>query len=225
MKLSKNLFTITWIFLTALMMADLYLIFFVAPEEKMQGIVQKIFYFHVSSAFSMYFGFGLAGLGAFLYLFKRKKWMDHLSIAGGSVGLVFCSMVLVSGPLWARPIWGTYWTWDPRLTTTLILWLMFVAVSFLREFYGSKPRGSFFASILTLVAMLDMPLVFLAIKLWRGIHPQVLGEEESMPTSMLVTFIVSNITFIALFVQLVWLKLKALKLEDSILQKGETYEQ
>lgn len=186
-----------------LLVLNFWLIFCYAPEEATQGVVQKIFYYHVSSAFCMYFGFLIAGLGALLYLLKKEDRYEALSEAGAEVGLLFCTMVLVSGPLWARPIWGTWWTWDPRLTTTLLVWLLFLAITFLRRFVGDQPRGKVATAVLTLFALLDLPLIFLAVKLWRGVHPSVLGKSESMPPSMRLTLIVSNITVMILFFALV----------------------
>lgn len=198
------------------MAVDLYLIFIYAPEEATQGIVQKIFYFHVSCAFAMYAGFGLAGLFALLYLFSRDVLWDCLSHAGQSVGLLFCSMVLVSGPLWAKPIWGTWWTWDPRLTTTLMVWLIFASILLLRRFFGNDPKGLMASAILTLFGMLDLPLIFLAVKLWRGIHPTVLGTKNNMPAEMKITLMVSNLTILFLFGLLYWMTSRLLITEEKI---------
>ncbi|MDO8519088.1 MAG: cytochrome c biogenesis protein CcsA [Deltaproteobacteria bacterium] len=201
--------------LFALLSADFYLIFVHAPVEATQGLVQKIFYFHVSSAFAMYAGFLLAGLFAILYLIKKEERWNRLSHAGVSVGLVFCSMVLASGPIWAKPIWGTWWTWDPRLTTTLLIWLIFVAVLLLRKFYGPDPRGKTFASVLTLFGLLDIPLIFFAVKLWRGIHPSVLGQESNMPGEMKLALIFTNVTILILFGVLYWVRYRTLKIEEA----------
>ena len=103
-----------------LLLAALYTIFVVAPVEQQMGIVQKIFYFHVPSAYAMYVGFGASALGSAMYLFRRGARWDALGVAGAEVGMLFCLIVLTTGPLWARKAWGVYWTWDPRLTTTLL---------------------------------------------------------------------------------------------------------
>lgn len=193
--------------------ASLYAVFVLAPEENIQGIVQKIFYYHVSSAFSMYLGFGVSGLGALLYLIYRDDFWDDVSHAGASVGLLFCSMVLVSGPLWARPIWGTWWTWDPRLTTTLMIWLIFVAVLLLRHSFDRGPRGQIFASVLTLIGLIDLPLIFFSVKIWRGIHPQVLGQENSMPGEMRLALVLSMLSLLLLAILLLMAKTKTLQLQ------------
>lgn len=198
-----------------LLAIDAWLIFGYAPVEAVQGPVQKIFYFHVSSAFCMYAGFLIAGLFSFLYLIKREERFDRLSHAGASVGLLFCTMVLMSGPIWARPIWGVWWTWDPRLTTTLMIWLIFVAVLMLRRYFGADPRGRLLASILTLFGMLDIPLIFFAVKLWRGVHPSVLGEEKSMPVEMRVALIFSNVTCLLLMALLIRARKRLLEVEEA----------
>lgn len=204
------------LFFFFLLAFDLYLIIFYAPEEAIQGKVQKIFYFHVSSAFAMYGGFSLAGLFALFYLVQREILWDALSRAGGSVGLLFCSMVLVSGPLWAKPIWGTWWTWDPRLTTTLMIWLIFASILLLRRFFGNTPKGRMATAILTLFGILDLPLIFLAVKLWRGIHPSVLGGGNNMPHEMRLTLIVSNLTVLFLFGLLYWVQVNFFLTEEKI---------
>lgn len=211
----KNIEKVLIVLLSGLIPLSIYLVFVHAPEEATQGLVQKIFYFHVSSAFAMYAGFGLSGVGAFLYLVKRNDFYDQASRAGMSTGLLFCTLVLLSGPIWARPIWGTFWTWDPRLTTTFVLFLLFLAVYFLRSYFGfENKKGRLIASILTLFACLDMPLVFLAVKLWRGIHPSVLGQEKNMPPEMLVALIVSNILFLVLFGVLFLQQLRINRIQD-----------
>ena len=117
---STTLWSLVLFTTLALFAVTLYLIFVVAPVEKQMGIVQKIFYFHVPSAYAMYLGFGASALGSAGYLIKRDAKWDALAVAGAEVGTLFCLIVLLTGPLWARKAWGVWWTWDPRLTTTLL---------------------------------------------------------------------------------------------------------
>lgn len=166
----------------------------------------------------MYAGFLLSGLFSFLYLIKRKADFDVYSEAGARVGLLFCTMVLLSGPIWAKPIWGAWWSWDPRLTTTLLIWLIFLSTLLLRKFYELDPKGKVFASVLTLFGLLDIPLIFFAVKLWRGIHPSVLGEESNMPSSMKLTLIVTNLTVMFFFGLLFVLESKILKSKNHLEQ-------
>ena len=214
--LTNKLVTLLPLVTLVMLLIDFYLIFIVAPEEAAQGLVQKIFYFHVSSAFAMYVCFLLAGLGAASYLWKKSIFFNALSHAGTSVGLVFCAMVLTSGPIWARPIWGAWWTWDPRLTTTLILFLAFFATLMLRHFYGTDPRGRTYAAVMTLFGVLDIPLIIFAVKLWRGIHPSVLGKENNMPLDMKQTLIFTILTVFSLMSSLLWLKTRQLIVQNKL---------
>lgn len=199
----------------ALIAVGLYLIFGYAPVESTQGAVQKIFYYHVSSAFAMYLGFVASGFCAFMYLIKGREAWDQRSQSYASVGLLFCTMVLLSGPIWARPIWGVWWTWDPRLTTTLMLWLIFATIQLVRHYFGNEARGRKMASLLTLMGLLDIPLIIFAVKLWRGVHPSVLGQENSMPAEMRVTLIANNVALLLLAVLFAELRYKALIHEGS----------
>lgn len=207
--------TLWFPYLTAgLLIVDFCLIFFYAPMEKHQGLAQKIFYFHVASAFSMYVCFLFSGIGAALYLWKKSSLFNAIAHAGASVGVLFCAMVLTSGPVWAKPIWGAFWTWDPRLTTTLILFLIFFAVLLLREFYGADLRGRVYAAVLTLFGLLDIPLIILSVKLWRGVHPAVLGEKDNMPLEMKITLFFTLITVFAFMSCLIRLKTRQVILKD-----------
>jgi heme exporter protein C len=203
----------------ALVLIGLALIFFYAPVESTQGVVQKIFYYHVSSAFAMYFGFIAAGFCSVLYLFKKDIKWDYYSQAYASVGVLFCSMVLMSGPLWARPVWGAWWSWDPRLTTTLILWLVFVTIHLLRGYFGDDQRGRKILSLLTLMGLVDIPLIVFAVKLWRGVHPSVLGQEQNMPPEMKITLIFNNVVLLVL----AWY-LASLRYKLSLMQEKESNE-
>lgn len=196
-----------------------YLIFFYAPLEANQGVVQKIFYFHVGSAFGMYLGFGLSSLFAIGYLVKRNISWDIHSHTGAKVGLVFASMVLLSGPLWAKPIWGTWWTWDPRLTTTLLIWLIFASTLLVRDFFYDQRKGKILAALITLFGLVDMPLIFLSVKLWRGIHPSVLGQKNSMPPEMRITLIFSILGIFALFALLYYFTYRIYFLEQNLKEK------
>lgn len=197
-----------------MLLVDFYLILVYVPEEKTQGLVQKIFYFHVSSAFATFAGFLLAGFFSILYLLKKNLRWDRYVRATTSAGLLFCTMVLVSGPIWAKPAWGTWWTWDPRLTTTLLLWLIFFSTILLRLFFGADPKGKTFAAVLTLFGVLDIPLIFFAVKLWRGIHPSVLGKEGSMPFEMKFALYFTMAAVFSLFALICLLKYRVLALED-----------
>jgi heme exporter protein C len=181
---------------TTLVLVALYEIFVVAPVEAQMGIVQKIFYFHVSSAYAMYVGFGLSALGSIVYLAKRDERWDALGAAGAEVGMLFCAIVLTTGPLWARKAWGVYWTWDPRLTTTLLAGMVYAAYLALRGFGESGDVEKRFASGLALVGVPTMLLIHYSVQRWRGVHPQVVtGRGGGLHPDMIPAFLVSLLAF------------------------------
>src|SRR5256885_9274908 len=160
------------------MLAALYLIFMVVPTEQQMGIVQRIFYFHVSSAWMAFLGFFLVGGGSAVYLWNGGRAADRLAEAAAEVGVLFCTLVLVTGPLWARPVWGVWWTWDPRLTMTVILWAIYASYLMLRAFGGEDEAVRRYAAVLGIVGVLDIPLIMVSVRLLRGIHPAVITRNE-----------------------------------------------
>jgi len=178
------------------------LVFIYAPTEKMQGIVQKIFYFHVSSAIIMFLAFFVVCVASIMYLWKNSDWWDSIALSAAEIGVVFCTLVLITGPLWARPIWGTWWSWDPTLTLTLVLWLIYVAYLMLRiEVYDSKRAR--FAAILGIIGFVDVPLIRWSVERWRTLHPKPVliqeGGTTGLTSAMLLTFLVCLGAFLLLF--------------------------
>lgn len=150
----------------------LYLALVYAPTEKTMGDVQRIFYFHVASAWLGLFAFIVVFVASIMYLkTKDSKW-DIYSYTSAEIGVIFTTIVLVTGPIWARPIWHTWWTWDPRLTTTLILWFLYVAYGRIRSSLGEEEKRARFAAVFGIIAFVDVPIVFFAIRWWRTMHPQ-----------------------------------------------------
>src|SRR5437868_4581469 len=149
--------------LTALLLPyALYQALVVAPTERTMGEVQRIFYYHVPSAWTAFLLF-FVNLGASVaYLIWRNPKADALAVAAAEVGVVFCTVVLVTGPIWARPVWGIWWTWDVRLTTTLVLWLIYVSYLVLRRFSDSSQTPTL-AAVLAIFGALDVPLVYFSI--------------------------------------------------------------
>jgi heme exporter protein C len=178
------------------------LVFIYAPTEKMQGIVQKVFYFHVSSAITMFFAFFVVCMASIMYLWKNSDWWDAIAFSAAEIGVVFCTLVLITGPLWARPIWGTWWSWDPTLTLTLVLWLIYVAYLMLRiETYD--PKRARFAAILGIIGFVDVPLIRWSVEKWRTLHPKPVliqeGGTTGLTSAMLLTFLVCLGAFLLLF--------------------------
>ncbi len=192
------------------LVASLYTIFFFAPVEMQMGIVQKIFYFHVPSAYAMYVGFVVSAVGSAMYLLKRQPRWDALGVAGAEVGMLFCAIVLVSGPLWARKAWGVWWTWDPRLTTTLLAGMIFAAYLALRSFGDAGEIEKRFASGLAIFGLLDLPLIHYSVQRWRGVHPTVItGKGGGLDSNMYVALAVSFVTFTLLVALLIWMRVRA----------------
>jgi heme exporter protein C len=188
----------------------LWQIFAVAPVEAQMGIVQKIFYFHVPSAYSMYVGFTIAMIGSIGYVATRRERWDALGVAGAEVGLLFCAIVLITGPLWARKAWGVYWTWDPRLTTTLLAGLVFTAFVVLRSFGGAGEAEKRFAAGLAIVGFLLLPVIHWSVQRWRGQHPTVITRGGGgLHPDMVPALVLSFVFFTVIVALLVWVRARA----------------
>jgi len=179
-------------------------IFFYAPVEKTMGIVQKIFYIHVPSAFFAFFAFFITFVASILYLFKKEHKWDVIAFCAAEIGLTFCTIVLITGPIWAKPIWNVWWTWDPRLTTTLILWFTYVVYLMLRGVVRENQRSNF-SAVFGIIGFANVPITFFAIRMWRTIHPVVItakGLNISVPMkhTLLLTFIAFGLLFSSLLI-------------------------
>ena len=201
------------------MLGALYLIFLWVPTEKAQGIVQRIFYVHVPSAWTAFLGFAIVAVASGLFLYTGRAKYDRVARAAAEIGMVFCTLVLLTGPLWARPIWGAWWTWDPRLTMTVILWTIYAAYLLLRSFGGADEAIARYAAVLGIVGFLDVPLIRVAVVLWRGIHPTVMQAppgEGGLDPAMRFTLYVSAICFLLFFTWLMIVRSRMLLVEDEI---------
>jgi heme exporter protein C len=200
----------------ALMIAALYLVFIYVPTEKNMGVVQRIFYFHVPLAWVAFLAFFVVFVCSILYLWKQTMKWDTLACASAEVGIVFTSLVLITGPIWAKPIWGIWWTWDARLTATLVLWLTYVAYLLVRNYAVEQARGARFAAVVGIVGFIDVPIVALAVNLWRTQHPTTLVFEGGLSPPMLLTLQVSIAAFTVLYVLLVVRSISLKNLETEI---------
>ena len=160
------------------MLAALWLVFMAVPTEREMGIVQRIFYFHVASAWVAFLGFFLVAGASVVYLWNGTRAADRLAEAAAEVGVLFCTLVLITGPIWARPVWGVWWTWDPRLTMTVILWAIYASYLMLRAFGGEDEAVRRYAAVLGIVGVLDIPLIRVSVRLLRGVHPSVITRNE-----------------------------------------------
>jgi len=167
--------------LFALIAFTAYLAFHYAPVEKSMGIIQKIWYLHVSCAFSSFVAFGICFYANLRYVFTRQMKADWLGVSAAEVGLAFILVVLITGPIWAHPVWGIWWTWDARLTLTFVLALLYVSYLLLRSMIEEPDKRALFSALFGVFAFLDVPLVYFSIRWWRTQHPQpvILGGTGS----------------------------------------------
>lgn len=198
----------------------LYMVFLYAPTASGEGDVQRIFYFHVPLAMLTFVAFGVVALASALFLWRGSRAWDRLAHASAEVGMVFCTLVLFTGMMWARPRWNVWWTWDARLTTTLILWLIYAAYLMLRGSVGVGDLGARYAAILGIVGALDIPIINRSVYWWRTIHPAVLTTREGgsglVDARMQVTLGVSFVAVLLLYVWLVWLRYEGMRLHDRV---------
>jgi len=200
---------------------SLYFIFVATPLDAGLGFTQKIFYFHVPCAWITYLAFFIGSGSGVAYLSKRSRHWDHLAHASIEVGTVFTTLVLVTGPLWARPTWGTYWVWDARLTTTFVLWLIEIAYLLLREFVEEPEKAARFCAVLGLLGALDVPVIHFSVVLWRGLHPEAVvlsqrGFASGLPADFLMALVVSLATFTLLFGVMLSLRYRILRAAEQI---------
>jgi heme exporter protein C len=174
-----------------------------APIDSAQGVIQKILYVHPPLAYGAYLGFVLTAIGGALYLWKQSAVYDQLAVAGAEVGVVFCTLMMVTGPIWAKGTWGHWWTWDPRLTLTLLLWFVYLAYLLLRSFTEGSERTARFAAIYGVAGTALIPLNYFVIEIagGRSVHPENLAR-GSLGAGMGMPFLVANI---AAFLAFVWL--------------------
>jgi len=166
---------------TTLVMFSGYAALFIAPDEKTMHEIQRIFYYHVPSAISAFAAFFIVFVASTAYLATREEKWDVLGVAGAEVGVACATIVLITGPIWARPVWGIWWTWDARLTSTFVLWLLYISYLILRGLLEDPQRRATLSAVFGIFAFLDVPLVYLSNRLWRTQHPQpvILGGQNS----------------------------------------------
>jgi heme exporter protein C len=186
----------------ALMVAALFMVFVYVPTEKTGGIVQRIFYFHVPVAWVAFLAFFVTFISSILYLWKRVTKWDAIANASAEVGVIFTTLVLITGPIWAKPAWGIWWTWDARLTTSLVLWLTYIAYLLVRRYAAEPARGARFGAVIGIVGFIDVPIVFMTVNLWRTQHPSTIIFEGGLEPPMLATLLVCIAAFTILYVLL-----------------------
>jgi heme exporter protein C len=202
--------------------AEILFIFLRAPVEARMGIVQKIFYFHVPSAYAMYIGATACLVGSVAYLARASDWSDALALAGAEVAVVFGTIVLTTGPLWGAKAWGTFWTWDPRLTTQLLSVLIYVAYLVLRAFAGDGEGERRFSAALGVLGAANLPIIHFSVQKWGGQHPTVItgrGGGLQHP-DMKIALSVGFLAFTLLAVMFIWARAR-LEMVRSRLRRAE----
>ncbi len=199
------------------------MVFAYAPVEAVMGPVQKVFYFHVSAGWVGMLGFMAALVVGILYLITKNPIWDLIGLAAVEIGLVFMLINIVTGSIWARPIWNTWWTWDPRLTTATIMELIYAAYLMLRQGIDDPDRRARFGAVYAILGFISVPLTFFSIRIFRTIHPVVVGSNDpgamgefNMTPAMGLTFGISLLAFSILFVSLLWHRVRLAQLAEHI---------
>lgn len=206
-------------FLTVL--ASLIAIFSLSPIERQEGVVQKIMYFHIPSAWIAFFAFFIVFVTSIIFLWKNEREWDIIALSSAEVGIIFCSLVLLTGPIWAKPIWGAWWVWDARLTLTLVLWMTYVAYIMLRFHAREGSQRARFAAVLGIIGFLDVPLIHFSVLWWRTFHPKpkVFNPENmggGLSKEMLITLLISLAAFTFLYFLLLTQRIALEKMRDEV---------
>lgn len=206
------------------MFAGLVAIFFVVPTEEFQGIVQKIFYVHVPSAWVAYLAFAVVLVSSISYLRTGMDRWDQIAHASAETGVLFTGLTLLTGMLWGRPVWGTYWVWDPRLTLTLVLFLIYLGYLSFRRMSTGPDRGARVAAVIGITGFVAIPLIHFSVDWWRGQHPgrTVFRPEASpaLPASMLLTMLWMVAVFTVLYTLFLVLRVRIARLEQELKAKA-----
>jgi heme exporter protein C len=220
----KTLKALSWI-TGLLLVVALYMVWIYAPREVVMGDVQRVFYFHVAVGWVGALAFLVTAISGVIYLVRGGSRWDQLALSSVEIGVVFILVNIVTGSIWARPVWGTWWTWDPRLVTATIMELVYLAYLMLRQGIDDPNRRARFGAVYGIFGFISVPITFLSIRLLRTIHPVVFGGEGgtvdgsfNMEPEMLQAFMFSLLTFTFVFITLLWhrfrLQVRSEKLEQ-----------
>lgn len=199
------------------LLAGLAMGFGVAPKDAVQGNVQRIMYVHVPSILTAYLAFALVLIASLGYLFTRRTAWDRLAHSAGEIGVVFTGLTLVSGSIWGKPTWGTWWTWDARLTSTAILFLIYVGYLLLRGMVDDQERGARYAAVVGILGAVNIPIVHFSVLWWRTLHqpPTILSPERApVSASIGLALLVNGVAFALLFLYLLSKRLALRRLEE-----------
>ena len=211
MKLTQLVSIVTVI----LLFLALYAVFSYAEIEREMLEVQKIFYFHVSSALTAFLAFGVTCLFSILYLVKRKDKYDMVAVASAELGIMFCTITLTTGPIWAKYAWNTWWNWEARLTSTLILWLMYIGYFILRSALA-EDKKRIYSAVFGIIAYLDVPIVYYSVEIWQSnLHPGT-DTKTNLPPTMQITWLISWLAISILYVFLMILRYQEEQLKSQL---------
>lgn len=223
-KMKKIIFLLEWTSIIGLLACALW-VFLKLPIEASQGFPQKIMYLHVPSVITTYLAFFVVFVFSIAYLWKRELMFDQIAKASAEVGLVFCALVLITGAIWGQTTWGTYWVWDARLTTTLLLFLIFMGYFLLRMSVNDRDKEARLASVLGIIGFLDIPIIHKSVEWWRTLHqPSTLfkvdsGEvKPSMPSELLYPLLATIFVMLAFYLFLLLLRFQTEKRIDTLNQ-------
>jgi len=221
----STLKTMLFVLVLVMLPLDLFLIFKVAPTERIMGIVQKIFYIHVPLAMSAYIGFAGVFVSSIMFLWKKDLAWDTAAVCWAEIAVLLSTLVLITGSFWARPVWNVWWAWDPRLLTMFILWFIFVGYFILRKGFSDRFKRARYAAVLGIIGFLDVPIVRLATKWWRSIHPRLKSEGGGLDPTMLKILLFSIATFAIFTVLLFVFRHGIAKADDRLAHITETLEE
>jgi heme exporter protein C len=224
MKGKETLKTVGLFAALALFVAALYMVFIYVPTEAQMGVVQRIFYFHVPLAWLGLLSYTLVFISSIMFLWKRNASWDNLASSAAEIGFIFTTLFLISGSLWAKPAWGVWWTWTPRLTTALILWFIYIAYLTVRFYAPEKQQGARFGAVVGIVGFVDVPIIALATTIWQSEHPGALIFEGGLAPEMKLTLMTSIAAFTVLYIFLLTLRTGLKKRENEIDELREKLE-
>ncbi len=221
----RGLKILTWITVGLFALAS-YAVLVYAPREAVMGDVQRVFYFHVAAGWVGALAFLVAVIVGIAYLITKQRRWDTVGLASIEIGVVFTLINIVTGSVWARPIWNTWWTWDPRLVTATVMELVYVAYLMLRQGIDDPDRRARFGAVYAIIGFLSVPLTFLSIRIFRTIHPVVIGSNDpgaegtfDMTAKMFQAFMFSLVTFTFIYATLLWHRIRLQHLADRVEQE------
>lgn len=198
----------------------LYLVFLWVPTERSLGVSYRILFFHVPVGWIGMVSILVVAIASVMHLFTGKDKWDSLAYATAELGVIFASLIIVTGSIWAKPTWGVWWTWDPKLTTTLVLWFVYVGYMMVRAYGPIGGQSKRFASVIALIGAIDAPIIYWATVMWRTTHPELnigpFAESESMDSRMALTLLISAVTFTVLYAYLLMERYSLKRAESDI---------